>query len=202
MVTLGHVVTPFSTHGANLFAAVLLFAAFLLVYWKADLLAAMAAMVGAKAVLAPCAMLAQPSGSVRALAVPLLLTWGIVLAASLHTALRGHEAEDVPLHPLAAEPVEQPTGKTGRIRLEAEFEVARKAQQDALPLAAPVMDGYTLAGFVRARAAGGRRSLRLLPAGRRAVRNRGGGRVGQRCAGGFVHDGDQGPAGGHHARKR
>ena len=146
IVVIGHAVTPFSTPGANLFAAVLLFAAFLAVYLKADLLTAMAAMVGAKAVLAPCVMLSQPGGSVRALALPLLLTWGIVLAASVHTALRGRESEDVPMHPLSAEPIEQPTGKTGRMRLEAEFEVARKAQQDALPLSAPAMDGYTLAG--------------------------------------------------------
>ena len=45
-----------------------------------------------------------------------------------------------------SEPAADSDTKTGRMRLEAEFEVARKAQQDALPTAAPVVDGYSLAG--------------------------------------------------------
>ena len=79
--------------------------------------------------------------------VPLLLTWGIVLAASVaHGATRPRKRRTCRCIRWRRRPVEQPTGKTGRMRLEAEFEVARKAQQDALPAAAPAMEGYTLAG--------------------------------------------------------
>jgi hypothetical protein len=145
MVAVGHSVTPFSTPGANLFTAAVLFAAFLLVYLKIDLLATIAAMVAAKAVLAPCVLLAQPGGSIRALALPILLTWGVVLAGALHAALRGKEEEELPSVP-APEPAGERTNKTGRMRLEAEFEVARKAQQDALPPAAPAVEGYSIAG--------------------------------------------------------
>jgi len=146
IVVLGHTVNPLSTPGANLFTAVLLFAAFLLVYLKADLLAAMAAMVAARAVLAPCVILSQPSGSVRALALSLLLTWAVALAASMHLAVHGREGDELPVTPVIPDTVEERSSKTGRLRLEAEFEVARKAQQDALPPAPPAVEGYTIAG--------------------------------------------------------
>jgi len=145
MVAIGRTVTPFSTPGANLFAAFPIVAAFLLLYVKTDLLATMTAMVAAKAVLAPCVILAQPGGSVRALALPLLLIWAVVLAVSLHSAVRGREEEEHPVSPPVLEPVEEGNTKTGRMRLEAEFEVARKAQQDALPPAAPAVEGYSIA---------------------------------------------------------
>ncbi len=146
LVAIGRTVTPFSTPGANLFAAFPIVAAFLLLYVKTDLLATMTAMVAAKAVLAPCVMLAQPGGSVRALAVPLLLIWAVALAVSLHVAVRGREGEELPATPPVLEPAEEGNTKTGRMRLEAEFEVARKAQQDALPTAAPAVEGYSIAG--------------------------------------------------------
>jgi hypothetical protein len=146
LVVIGRTVTPFSTQGANLFAAFPVVAAFLLLYVKTDLLATMTAMVAAKAVLAPCVMLAQPGGSVRALALPLLLIWAVALAVSLHSAVRGREGEELPVTPPMLEPAEEPTTKTGRMRLEAEFEVARKAQEDALPLVAPAVEGYSIAG--------------------------------------------------------
>jgi serine phosphatase RsbU (regulator of sigma subunit) len=141
----GRNVTPFSTPGANLFAAVLLFGVYLLLYLKTDLLAAMTAMVAAQAVLSPCLLLAQPGGSVRALAVPLFLIWAVVLAASFRSAIRGGEGEELPVTSVP-EAAEERTTRTGRMRLEAEFEVARKAQQDALPSAAPAVEGYTIAG--------------------------------------------------------
>ena len=146
IVAMGHRLTPFSTPGANLFTVFPVFAAFLLLYLKTDLLAAITAMVAAKAVLMPCVLLAQPGGSVRAVAVPLLLTWAIVLAGALHAAVRGREGEELPIPQAALEPMEEANTKTGRMRLEAEFEVARKAQQDALPTAAPAVAGYSIAG--------------------------------------------------------
>jgi hypothetical protein len=146
IVAIAYTVTPFSTPGANLFIAVPIFGALLLLYQKTDLLAAMAAMVSARAVLAPCIMLVQPGGSVRASVVPLLLIWAAALAVSLHSAMRGKEGDELPVTPVLLDVVEEKTTKTGRMRLEAEFEVARKAQQDALPPSAPVVEGYSIAG--------------------------------------------------------
>ncbi|MEI9971505.1 MAG: PP2C family protein-serine/threonine phosphatase [Ignavibacteriota bacterium] len=146
IVAIGNVVTPFSTPGANLFTAVVLFGAFWLVYLKTDVLATMLAMVAARAVLAPCVILAQPGGSVRAIAVPLLLTWAVALAASVHLSIRGREGDELPVSPTIPDTVEEPNTKSGRMRLEAEFDVARKAQEDALPASAPEVEGYTIAG--------------------------------------------------------
>jgi serine phosphatase RsbU (regulator of sigma subunit) len=142
---IGRNMTPFSTSGANLFAAVLLLGAYLLLYLKTDLLATMTAMVAAQAALAPCLLLAQPGGSVRALALPLLSIWAVLLAASTRSAIRGGEGEELPVTSVA-DAAEERTTKTGRMRLEAEFEVARKAQQDALPATAPAVAGYSIAG--------------------------------------------------------
>jgi serine phosphatase RsbU (regulator of sigma subunit) len=142
---IGRNMTPFSTPGANLFVAILLLGVYLLLYLKTDLLATMTAMVAAQAALSPCLLLAQPGGSVRAMAVPLLLIWAVVLAASFRSAIRGDEGEELPAT-TAPEAAEEKTTKTGRMRLEAEFEVARKAQQDALPSAAPAVEGYSIAG--------------------------------------------------------
>lgn len=146
IAALGPHVTPFSTQGANLFTAVLLFGAYLLLYLKTDLLATMVAMVAAQAALAPCFMLVQPGGAVRVLALPLLLIWALALAGSLRFAVRGREGEDLPVSSAVLDPVEEGNTKTGRMRLHAEFEVARKAQEDALPTSPPAVEGYSIAG--------------------------------------------------------
>ncbi|HEX3748272.1 MAG TPA: PP2C family protein-serine/threonine phosphatase [Bryobacteraceae bacterium] len=146
VVSVAYTSAAFSTPGANLFTGTLLFAAFLLLYWKTDVLAAMTAMVAANAVLTPWILLSQPGGSVKALAIPILMTWGLLLAASLRAAGRGQRGEELAVTPVLLDSVEEGNTKTGRVRLEAEFEVARKAQEDALPPAPPVIEGYTIAG--------------------------------------------------------
>jgi serine phosphatase RsbU (regulator of sigma subunit) len=146
IAALGPYVTPFSTQGANLFTTAAIFGAYLMLFLKTDLLATMIAMVAAQAALAPCLMLAQPGGSVRALALPLLLIWVFALAGAMRFAVRGREGEELPVSAAVLEPVEEGNTKTGRMRLHAEFEVARKAQQDALPPSAPVVEGYSIAG--------------------------------------------------------
>ena len=120
--------------------------AYLLLYLKTDLLATMVAMVAAQAALAPCFMLVQPGGAVRVLALPLLLIWALALAGSLRFAVRGREGEDLPVSSAVLDPVEEGNTKTGRMRLHAEFEVARKAQEDALPTSPPAVEGYSIAG--------------------------------------------------------
>jgi serine phosphatase RsbU (regulator of sigma subunit) len=146
IAAVGGSMTPFSGPRANLIVAVALCGAYLLLYLKTDLLATMTAMVAAQAALAPCLLLSQPGGSVRALAVAPLLVWGLALAASLNFAIRGREGDELPARASEMDPALDSDTKSGRMRLEAEFEVARKAQQDALPTAPPELQGYSLAG--------------------------------------------------------
>jgi hypothetical protein len=136
----------FQTPVPNLAASVLLFAAYTWLYLRWDLLAAMSAMVAAQSVLAPCVLLAQPSGSVRSMAVPLIGLFVAALAVSLHAAIRGREgAEAIPDSDATADLTAEP-GETGRVRLAAEFDLARKAQEEALPSGSPPIEGYSLAG--------------------------------------------------------
>ncbi len=126
-----------------LLTAALLVAGYGLLYFHADLLAAMAAALAARFVVVPAVLLCQASGALRESAV-LLFGIGIaVLASAVHTALRAPERD-----PLAdGVPAGIPLGpdESDRERLAAEFEVARKAQQAALPDAPPAIAGYSLA---------------------------------------------------------
>jgi hypothetical protein len=138
--------SPFTTPGANLAAAVLLFMAYALLYLHTDLLATMAAMVAAQAVLAPCVLLSQPGGVVRALAVPVIVAGAAALAVSLNSAIRGREGADAIPDVDSIGVATDSNNESGRVRLQAEFDVARKAQQNALPSVAPHLNGYSLAG--------------------------------------------------------
>ena len=134
----------FSSPGANLLTSAVLFGACLLLYLRTDVLAVIIALVASQAAIGPCVLLAQPGGQVRALAFPLLLVWALVLAAALHVAVRGRVDDELPAAP-SLEPVEEIETPSGRARLEAEFEVARKAQEATLPATPPVLAGYSLA---------------------------------------------------------
>ncbi len=122
---------------------VLLLGAYLLVYLRVDLLAAMAAAVAARFVVVPWVLLLQPAGSLRQSGLALLGLGIAVLAACLHTALRAPE-RDVASEGISGE-VPYGPAESDRERLEAEFEVARRAQQAALPTGAPAPEGYSLA---------------------------------------------------------
>ncbi len=153
-------VSPFSSPGAGLSTAGLLFCGYLLIYLRGDLLALMTAMVGARAVLVPCLLLSQPAGSLRQSGLLLLGVGAAAIAASVHLATRRREHEDYTAgaaeSALADSSEAEPFAKSSRERLEAEFEVARRAQQDALPAAPPVLAGYSLAGWCEpARQVGG-----------------------------------------------
>ncbi len=123
--------------------AVLLLAGYLAIYLRVDLLAAMTAAVGARFLVVPCVLLSQPSGSLRESGLLLFGLGAAALAASVHLALRAPQREsqyegiatEIPYGPAESE----------RERLEAEFAVARKAQQAALPDEPPIVQGYSLA---------------------------------------------------------
>jgi len=116
-------------------------------YRKFDLLAVSAAMIAAQAAAAPAILLAQPAGGMRDSGVRLLVVLVAGIAAFVNFAIRGRDAEsgDAGLPEPEIASTQAPTLSNLK-RLEAEFQVARKAQQDALPADPPVIDGYSFSG--------------------------------------------------------
>jgi len=140
--------TPFHAIIPELVTASLLLAAYVWIYRRVDLLSVLAAAVTAAVALVPGILLSQPLSSIRESAMPLLTIGAVTIAASVYWAVRGPEAE---AHvPAAATTLSTDTDspeQSDRERLQAEFQVARKAQQDALPAEPPLVNGYTLAGW-------------------------------------------------------
>jgi serine phosphatase RsbU (regulator of sigma subunit) len=139
--------TPFRAPAPALATAALLLGAYLWIYLRCDLLAILTAAVAARAVVVPCVLLSQPTNSLRESALRLLTVGTIAIAASVYWAVRGPEADAVPAAASVGYEPELEVPKSDRERLQAEFQVARKAQQDALPSDPPVVNGYSLAGW-------------------------------------------------------
>jgi serine phosphatase RsbU (regulator of sigma subunit) len=107
-----------------------------------DLLAPAAALATAHAAVVPCILLAQPVASLRDAGVRALFWVAAVLAASVYFAVRGRDADEAEAIGGAFEDAADGP-RSSRERLQAEFEVARKAQQDALPAVPPPAAGFT-----------------------------------------------------------
>ncbi len=137
---------PFRATAPALASAALLLAAYLFIYLRSDLLAVLAAAVSASAAIVPSLLLSQPLSSIRSSALGILSVATAAIAGSVYWALRGPEPDARPAFS-NFEPEADVPAKSDRERLQAEFEVARKAQQDALPDEPPVLEGYSLAGW-------------------------------------------------------
>lgn len=143
-------------------AAALLVGALLIVaadqiYWRFDFLALLTAAVAADVVLAASALLLQPSANLRTAGWAALSGLTALGAAALVVSRRGRETQTED-EAQAAPPVVagQAAQQAERDRLMAEFGVARLAQQQMLPAAAPTIPGYALAATCRpAREVGG-----------------------------------------------
>lgn len=116
------------------------------VYRRFDVLAAVAAMVAAQAAAAPAILLVQPPGNLRDSGVRLMMFLLAGIAAFVNFAIRGRDAEEPEYYVEPEIASNQAPSRSNLKRLEAEFEVARKAQQDALPSAPPAMEGYSFSG--------------------------------------------------------
>jgi hypothetical protein len=141
--------TPFSsTTIAALVCGALLFAGYTVLYLHTDLLALMTAMIAGRAIVTPFVLLYQPAGPLRASGFVLLGAGAALTAVFLHLARRAPAHDAVaPGEIAAAVPDDSELdAPTSRERLQAEFEVAGKAQRDALPSAPPAIDGFSLAG--------------------------------------------------------
>jgi hypothetical protein len=108
-----------------------------------DVLAPVAALATAHAVLIPCLLLAQPVAAFRDSGERLLFFLSAATIAAVYIAIRGEEHDAAEEPDLATLDLGSDAPRSARERLQAEFEVARKAQQDALPAVPPPADGFT-----------------------------------------------------------
>ncbi len=111
------------------------------IYINADLLAVMAASVSSTLAMASVALIAQPVDSLSTSGRRGLSALGIMLVVSLVGIFKARIAKDeettIPAHLL--------TTKAERERLQAEFDIARKAQQQMLPANPPRFEGIDIA---------------------------------------------------------
>jgi sigma-B regulation protein RsbU (phosphoserine phosphatase) len=110
------------------------------VYRRFDLLAVIFAVMTAETATSAASLLAQPSAPLRAAGAYALVTLGVLLALALVGAWRGRE---VPQEFFEA--ADQAASRAARERLRAEFDVARRAQEQMLPSAPPALPGYQIA---------------------------------------------------------
>jgi sigma-B regulation protein RsbU (phosphoserine phosphatase) len=92
-------------------------------------------------------LLSQPLASVKESALGFLALSAVAIAASVYWAVQGKEPDAPEVLRAGFSPDEATPVKSDRERLQAEFQVARKAQQDALPDEPPLVNGYSLAGW-------------------------------------------------------
>jgi serine phosphatase RsbU (regulator of sigma subunit) len=119
--------------GAQAVVLVGLFASF-------DLLAVLAAVFGMSAFNVLLAGLAQPGPGLRAIGWNMVWLYGGMLVAAVVVAARGRALGDDSLTAQVAANI-----TSERDRLNAEFAVARRAQQHMLPAAPPVIPGFDIA---------------------------------------------------------
>ncbi|MDQ3685136.1 MAG: PP2C family protein-serine/threonine phosphatase, partial [Acidobacteriota bacterium] len=126
------------------------------IFRRYDLLTLCIAGLAADVAIGAGALLAQPAGELQASGWRALGGLGVALAAALIVVKVGREArieDELEPLPLSANTELQ---KAERERLMAEFGVARQAQQQMLPAAAPTIPGYSIAATCRpAREVGG-----------------------------------------------
>ena len=126
------------------------------IFRRYDLLTLCIASLAADVAIGAGALLAQPAGSIQASGWRALAGLGVALAAALIVVKAGRDArieDELEVLPLSANTELQ---KAERERLMAEFGVARQAQQQMLPAAAPTIPGYSIAATCRpAREVGG-----------------------------------------------
>ncbi|HVF27075.1 MAG TPA: PP2C family protein-serine/threonine phosphatase [Pyrinomonadaceae bacterium] len=126
------------------------------IFRRYDLLTLCVASLAADVAVGAGALLAQPSSELQASGWRALAGLGVALAAALVVSKTGRDArieEYLEPLPVSDNPEMQ---KAERERLVAEFGVARQAQQQMLPAAAPTIPGYSIAATCRpAREVGG-----------------------------------------------
>jgi hypothetical protein len=122
---------------------------------RVDLLAAIVALLAGDYAVKFCALVSQSSGSLRSSGMRGWLTLGVLVGAAAAVAWKGRVLGEYESRALwTAEG--QPATRGDRDRIKAEFEVARRAQQQMLPERPPAVSGIEIAAVCRpAREVGG-----------------------------------------------
>jgi serine phosphatase RsbU (regulator of sigma subunit) len=155
--------------GASLLATgALVVVAYDQIYRRFDLLAVLAAGLTSVAALRAMALVTQPALELRAAGFLTFFALAAVAALALVGAYKGRDVK-LDAGELAAR--RNAPSRAERERLRAEFGVARKAQQQMLPAAAPALDGFSLSAVCKpSREVGGDLyDFIPLPAGRLGV---------------------------------
>lgn len=147
----------YSTTGvAALLAGALLTVAAYLTFRRFDLLALLSAAFAANTALQAAALLVQPSPSLRQSGIWALSSLGLILVAAFAVAWKGREVDLEVLGPGRGRRLDGALQRADRDRLKAEFEVARRAQRQMIPISAPIVPGLDVSAICRpAREVGG-----------------------------------------------
>lgn len=133
---------------AAILAALLLTIVFDQIFRRIDLLALIAAAASAGWAVSAASRIVQPASSIRFDGWTAVAFGGLIVAAAFVIALWGSVKPYLPWEPRPA--------RAERERIQAEFEVARQAQQQMLPAKSPELPGTSIASFCRpARQVGG-----------------------------------------------
>jgi hypothetical protein len=129
-------------------AALLLTIVFDQIFRRVDLLALIAAAASGGWAISAASRIVQPASSIRFDGWTAVALGGFIVAAAFVIALWGSVKPYLPWEPRPA--------RAERERIQAEFEVARQAQQQMLPATSPELPGTSIASFCRpARQVGG-----------------------------------------------
>jgi hypothetical protein len=135
--------------------AVILVIAYDYLYRRVDFLAVMVAALGADATVRVAGALSQNSTSFHASGWRMVTGLGVLLAVATWISIKGRQV-DVDREVSAFSQAGAGPSRADRERLKAEFRVAKRAQEQMLPSAPPVIPGYDIAAICRpAREVGG-----------------------------------------------
>jgi len=125
-------------------SALLMVLAYQAIYRRFDFLAVIIAAMAAHTADGAAALFSQPSASLHASAMRVLIVLGVLLVVALVGVWKGREAPKE-----AFDPLHQVDSRAERERLKAEFGVARRAQEQMLPASPPELPGYEIAATCR-----------------------------------------------------
>jgi len=114
------------------------------IYRRFDFLAVIIAGLAAQVAVGAAALLAQPSAALHASGLRALIVLGVLVLVALVGVWQSREAPKE-----IYEPINQAARHAERERLKAEFDVARRAQEQMLPASPPNLPGYEIAATCR-----------------------------------------------------
>ncbi len=123
--------------------------------YRVDIVAALVALLAGDFALKVCALVAQPAATIHSAGLRGWILLGGLGVLAAYVALRGKVLAGEEVHPVWTTD-EQRINRVDRDRLKAEFDVARRAQEQMLPSNPPQLPGFEIAAVCKpAREVGG-----------------------------------------------